>query len=551
MAIVDLIIKIDLDLQVKEVHCIGSSKEWFNHETRDHLIGQKIDYVLGINNKVDEGVVEIQGHFFKYQWIEDAGGGTLYLSRNGVLLEFLEQTIMRVEEGIQIYDRNGYFLHANPASEKLEYFKADDFKGKHVLDLYDLKEESSTVLTVLRTQEPVINRCDRFKMTTGKTLTTINTGYPLVIDGKVYGAVVFESDLSLLKQIKNKSFNSEAYLEDQQSKHKRHLYTFDDIIHQSAHMKDIIHFAKKVSLTDSSIMIAGATGTGKELIAQGIHSFGHRRYKPFIGINCSAIPHNLFESTFFGTEKGAFTGSIAKQGLFEMANGGTLFLDEVNSIIPEMQAKLLRVLQEKRFQRVGGSQEIRCDVRIIAAVNEDTIELIEQQKLRKDFYYRISTIKMEVPSLQERKEDIPILAQHFLDELCKKYGRKQARFSESVVDIFMQFDWPGNVRELQHVVEYAFNHALENTELVSLENLPDYLQSLKSVTHRKKERVILQNPTLTGIGTFEEQMEAVEKEIIRNTLVRYRGNITHSAKALGMSRQNLQYRIRKLSIPNE
>ncbi|KJF26406.1 hypothetical protein TZ02_14160 [Clostridium aceticum] len=505
---------------------------------------------MGTSNKQDEGVVEIQGYFFKYQWVEESKGGALYLSRDNLLLELFQQTIKHVEEGIQIYDRNGYFLHANPASEKLEMFNIDDFRGKHLLDLYDLKEEYSTVLTVLRTQEPVINRCDRFKSISGKSLTTINNAYPLIINEKVYGAVVFESDLSLLKQIKNKSFNSEAYLADEHSKKKKNLYTFNDIIHQSGCMKETIHFAKKVSLTDSSIMIEGATGTGKELIAQSIHSFGHRRYKSFIGVNCSAIPHNLFESTFFGTEKGAFTGSVAKQGLFEMANGGTLFLDEVNSIIPEMQAKLLRVLQEKRFQRVGGSQEIRCDVRIIAAVNEDTDELIQQQKIRKDFYYRISTVKIQVPFLQERKEDIATLAQHFLDGLCKKYNRRKATFDKNTIDIFMQFDWPGNVRELEHVVEYAFNHAPENTEQFAQDNLPNYLQTLKSVTHRTETRNISQNIKVSSTGTFDERMEEVEKAIIENTLAEYGGNITHSAKALGMSRQNLQYRVKKLNIFN-
>jgi len=548
MAIVDLIIRIDLDFQITEVHCLSSDKEWFNNEARKHLIGQKIDHALEISNESTEGVVEIQGYFLKYQLIKESQGSTLYLSRDSILLEFLEQTIMHVAEGIQIYDRNGYFLHANPASEKLEYFKIDDFKGKHLLDLYDLKEEFSTVLTVLRTQQPIINRYDRFKTATGKTLTTINSGYPLFIDESMYGAVVFESDLSVLKQMKNRTFNFEAYLEDQQSKHKDPLYTFDDIVHLSEAMRSIIHFAKKISLTDSSILIAGSTGTGKELIAQGIHSFGHRRYKPFIPVNCSAIPYNLFESTFFGTEKGSFTGSVAKQGLFEMANRGTLFLDEVNSINPEMQAKLLRVLQEKHFQRIGGSQEIRCDVRIIAAANEDIMGLVQQQKMRQDFYYRISTVKIEVPSLRERTEDIPILVHHFLDELCKKYNQQKTVVSDSVMDVFMQFDWPGNIRELQHVVEYAFNHVSEDTALIEIINLPNYLQAFKAVTHRIQERNTPQISTSICSDSFEKRMEQTEKEIIRNALMQHEGNITQSAKMLGMSRQNLQYRIKKLNL---
>jgi arginine utilization regulatory protein len=548
MAIIDLIIKTDLELQVTEVIFLGSSKGNFNVEALDYMVGKKVEYVLNISNIPGHGVVELQGQFFKYQWVNESSGVTLYLSRESMLLEFLEQTIKHVEEGIQIYDRNGYFLHANPASEELEHFNIDDFKGKHLLDLYELKEEFSTVLTILRTQKPVKNRCDRFKVASGKTITTINTGYPLIIDGNVYGAVVFESDLAVLKQIMRRSFNLEAYVEGQQPLHKETMYTFDDIIHQSAVMQELIHFAKKVSLTDSSIIISGATGTGKELIAQGIHTFSTRRYKPFIDVNCSAIPGNLFESMFFGTEKGAFTGSVAKQGFFEMANGGTLFLDEVNSISTEMQIKLLRVLQEKRFQRIGGSQYIQCDVRIISAANEDLDELIQQQKIRKDFYYRISTIKIDVPTLQERKSDIPVLTQYFMDKLCKQYNRQMISISQNVIDIFMEFDWPGNVRELQHVIEHGFNHASEDAIQLQLDNLPNYLQSFKSVMHRSFEENMIGLPSRAGKGVFDLQMEQTEKEIIHQVLIQNKKNITRSAKALGMSRQNLQYRMKKLGI---
>jgi arginine utilization regulatory protein len=251
---------------------------------------------------------------------------------------------------------------------------------------------------------------------------------------------------------------------------------------------------------------------------------------------------------FFGTEKGAFTGSIEKKGFFEMANGGTLFLDEVNSINPEMQTKLLRVLQEKRFQRIGGSQYIQCDVRIIAAANEDLAELMQQQKIRKDFYYRISTIKIDVPALQERRVDIPLLAQYFLDKLCKQYNRQEIGISQRVIDIFMEFDWPGNVRELQHVIEHAFNHASEDAVQLETANLPNYLQSFKSVMHRGAEEISGEISSRADRGVFDLQMEHAEKEIIHHVLTQNKKNITRSAKALGMSRQNLQYRMKKLGL---
>jgi arginine utilization regulatory protein len=546
--LIDLIIRIDAEGRLKDVVYIGKCREWFEEKVWTEGKGQKIDYLFGTVIKREGGIVEIQNRFFKYQWVDEKDGATLYLSRDGVLLEFFEQTIQHVAEGIQIYDKNGYFLYANSASEALEHYKKDDFKGKHLLDLYDVKEEYSTVLTVLRTQKPVDNRCDRFKVKNGKALTTINSGYPLKIDGKLYGAVVFESDLSVLKQIKNRTLNLESYTENGQSISTDQLYTFDDIVHSSEKMKDIIHFAKKVSLTDSSVLIVGATGTGKELIAQSIHSFSRRRHKPFIDVNCSAVPSNLFESMFFGTEKGAFTGSITKQGFFEIAEGGTIFLDEVNSISPEMQAKLLRVLQEKRFQRIGGNQYIKCDVRVISALNEDPFELIKQHKIRKDFYYRVSTIKINIPPLQDRKEDIIVLSQHFLNKLCNYYGRQNLKISEKVINAFLEYDWPGNVRELQNVIEYSFNKATEESSVLEFDYLPDYMQSLESIGRETPQHIEDKTSPTKYTGTFEERLKQFEQQIIRYTLEQYKGNVTKSAEALGMSRQSLQYRIKKLEL---
>ncbi|MDF2572703.1 MAG: rocR 2, partial [Sporomusa sp.] len=461
MAVLDMIIKLDAELRIKAVWPVGEYSRLFEDTISASLIDQKIDHVLGDSLK-DHGIVELSNKFFRYQCITEPDGKVLYLSSNGVLLDFYKQIFGYMAEGVQIYDRNGNFLFANSASEALEGYKSLDYMGKHLLDIYDVNEEYSTVLTILRTKKPVANRCDRFMMKSGKTLTTINSGYPLIIDDNLYGAVVFESDLSVLTRLKKRTFNLEAYIGSTEPVGQAPLYTFDDIMHEAENMRDIIHFAKKVSLTDSSILIVGATGTGKELVAQSIHAFSSRRYKPFIDINCSAVPGNLFESMFFGTEKGAFTGSVSKAGFFEMANGGTIFLDEVNSISPEIQAKLLRVLQEKRFQRIGGSKYIQCDVRIISAANENLAELMQQQKMRMDFYYRISTIKIDLPNLKDRNQDTILLARNFLQELCTQYNREQLTIAAEVVNVFQKYDWPGNVRELHHVIEYAFNRVADD-----------------------------------------------------------------------------------------
>lgn len=548
MAIIDMIFKLDTQHRLEKVSCLGEIKEWFEDYFWPDLIGEKIDYVLGTSLKAEGGIIEIKSKVFKYQWVKEAYGDTIYLSCEGALLDLYEQAINHVSEGIQIYDKNGYFLHGNPSSEELENYSNNEFKGKHVLDIYNLKEEISTTLTVLRTQKPVINRCDRFKMRTGKKLITINSGYPLKIDGNLYGAVVFESDLSVLKQIQNRTFHLESYAESKQPLQQNPWYTFEDIVHVSDAMKDMIHFAKKISFTHSNILIAGATGTGKELMAQSIHSFGTRRNKPFIDVNCSSVPSNLFESMFFGTEKGAFTGSVANKGFFEMASGGTLFLDEVNSISVELQAKLLRVLQDKRVQRIGGSKYIRCDVRIISASNEDPLDLMKQGKIRKDFYYRIATIKMDLIPLQDRKEDISVLTKYFLLKLCNQYNRQEKMISEEVFQIFHEYDWPGNVRELQNVIEYGFDCAPEDITTLEVYHLPLYLQSSEVVSHRlpqpKETMISLESST----ETFDVQMEYYERKIISEILTQYKRNVTKGAKALGISRQSLQYRMKKLGL---
>lgn len=549
MSIVDLIIKFDSNSYLKEVLCVGDIKEWFENNTWEDFIGQNIDHLLDKNINRSEGIVEIKNRFFKYQLVKEFENSTLYLSHDGFNYDLYKQAINHLSEGIQIYDKNGYFLYANNSSEKLENYNYQDYKGKHLLDLYNVSEDFSTILTVLRTKKSVSNRCDRFKDKHGKSLITINSGYPLELQGKMYGAVVFENDLSSLKLIRKRASHLETYLDKRKSVKYDTLYTFDDIIHSSKSMDDIIHFAKKISFADSSVLIVGDTGTGKELIAQSIHSFSSRGDKNFIDVNCSAVPINLFESMFFGTEKGAFTGSTKSKGFFEMAHEGTIFLDEVNSMSSQMQAKLLRVIQEKRFQRIGGHEYIKCDVRIIAATNKDPLKLIEQNKMRSDFYYRISTIKINIPQLYQRKEDILILIDYFLKNLCRLYNKSNVTISQDVVNIFLDYNWPGNIRELQNVVEYCFFNCTSDEEFeITVSHLPDYLICLGYSTNKSIYTSKDIDSKLLNSGSLKERLEILEKEIIIQTIKLNNKNITKSAQVLGMSRQSLQYRIRKNKI---
>lgn len=546
MALFDVIMSFDHHKILRELSIVDKDQSLEYGTDVFQLIGKSFVFIFGIDEINGEGFIEFDSKLYKYQNICNDDGFMIYLSSSGVLTHLYELALNHTTEGIQIFDRNGYFLYGNSASERLEYYRKEDFIGKHILDIYDYNSHDgySSVLTVLRTKDKVENRCDRFKVKNGKMLTTINTAYPAFVSGKVSGVIAFESDMALAEQIRNRMSSLEGYMKDNPVKGRSKLYSFDNIIHQSEKIKEAIHFAKKVSLLDSSILIEGDTGTGKELFAQSIHSYSARRNKPFIDINCSAVPSNLFESIFFGTEKGAFTGSLAKPGIFEMADGGTVFLDEVNSISLEMQAKLLRVLQEKRFQRVGGNRYIECDIRLLAASNENLHELMQEQKIRKDFYYRIAAVKLHIDPLQERKEDIPLLANHFISDLCKKYNRQPMTIDEKTMSLLVNADWPGNARELQNSIEFAFNKAPESAYILEYDYFPDYIKELSSraIKHIEPEGAKQEDKN------FEKQLEAYEKEILLKALRENDWNITRSAKRLGMSRQNLQYRLRKLNI---
>lgn len=545
MYIIDLIMRFDKNDSLYTVSTLSPLSQGIGEDALSAMLGKTPDLIFGKPIKEPTGSLELDARFFRYQKKSEPPGFSLFLSQSGILKTFYEQALNHVSEGIQIYDRNGYFIFGNHASESLGQYKNSDFKDKHILDLYDLREEFSTVLSVLRTQKPILNRCDRFQVRQGKTLTTINSGYPIKNAGFVEGAVVFESDLSTLEQTRKRLMHLETYSEDRRSEPSGSLFSFDDILHRSETMRDVIHFSKKVSFSDSSILITGETGTGKELIAQSIHNFSPRRQKPFIDVNCSAVPSNLFESLFFGTEKGAFTGSISGKGYFEMADGGTLFLDEVNSIPPDMQAKLLRVLQDKRFQRIGGTKHLHCDVRIIAASNEDLEALITENRIRKDFYYRISTFKIELPRLEDRREDIPLLAVHFLDQLKKKYSRSDLKFDDSTLLVLSENQWPGNIRELQHVIEYSFTRINDDATSIEPTHLPGHLQTQDSYSFRQEEipegTAIELSPELP----YSTQLGAFEKELFASAFTHHQGNISRTAKALGMSRQNLQYHLKK------
>ena len=316
-------------------------------------------------------------------------------------------------------------------------------------------------------------------------------------------------------------------------------YKFENMIGKSRLMQEIYLLIDKVAGTDSTVLITGESGTGKEMAARAIHSLSRRKDKPFVTINCAALPENLLESELFGHTKGSFTGAISdKKGMFEVAHRGTLFLDEIAEMSPWTQVKLLRALQERKIRRVGGTEEIPIDVRVIAATNQDLKKRIEEGKFREDLYYRLNVISFEMPPLRSRVEDIPLLTQHFLQKYCQQMGKKMKRLAPEVVGIFEQYTWPGNIRELENVIERIV--AIEDRETITPACLPP---EMLGMVKREEKMVEL------GAGfDLNRHLDDIAKKYIIKALEKSGGRMKKAAPLLGVSYRTLRYLIDKYDL---
>jgi two-component system response regulator PilR (NtrC family) len=319
--------------------------------------------------------------------------------------------------------------------------------------------------------------------------------------------------------------------------------SFGEMIGKSREMRKVYTLIKKVAETTANVLVLGESGTGKELVAKAIHAHSPRKDKPFIAINCGGIPETLLESELFGYMKGSFTGAYAeKAGLFEIARGGTVFLDEVGELPPVLQVKLLRVVQEKTFLRIGGTESIRVDVRIISATNRNLEEMIRKGEFREDLYYRLNVIPVRIPALRERKEDIAILTRYFIEKYAREFGKGIRNISNYGLELLMDYSFPGNVRELENIIERSV--ALEQSNIILPENL------VISGSHSADQGDGCSNP-----GPFPDQginlgaeMARFERDMIERALEKSNGSKTRAAELLQVSFDSLRYRIEKLGM---
>ena len=455
---------------------------------------------------------------------------------------FLMQKILQyVDEGIHVLDKKGNTIIYNESMSNLEKMDSSDVIKKPLTEVFKgFNSQNSTLLKALKLKVETKNLKQTYLNKDGKEITTINTTLPVVIDDEVVAVVEIAKNITKIKEMSNtilKLHNEIGQPEVAKNKRVR-KYNFDNIVGQSSNFLEVIKRAKKSSKNSASVFIYGETGTGKELIAQSIHYASSRKDKPFIAQNCAALPESLLEGLLFGTSKGGFTGAVDRAGLFEQANGGTLLLDEINSMPYELQPKLLRVLQENYIRRVGGTNDIPINVRIITTCNELPEKILKDGKLRKDLFYRLNVIQINVPPLRDRIDDVILLAKMFIDKYNDIFKKQITGFTEEVEEYLLRYNYPGNVRELENVIMSAVSMCDDNEHILdsshfSIQYSIDYL--------------IDDYEKIEDYG-MDEYLGNLEKRIIEKALKKNNNNITRASNELKIKRQTLQHKIKKYDI---
>ncbi|MDD4782092.1 MAG: sigma 54-interacting transcriptional regulator [Syntrophaceticus sp.] len=488
--------------------------------------------------------------------------------------EVYEYALECLFDGVIITDQEGKIVYINKAQEKIDNVTKGFACNKNAKEFFNLDDESSVLMQALITKKEISERHQYYINVVGQAVNIVTYGYPLRVDGKVVGAVAVCRDTTKVKDFAEKVIASYGQPDDQAARlakfkgksNKVKYYTFDDLIGNNAAFKEAIRWAQVAAETDSSVLIHGLTGTGKELFAQSIHSDSKRKNAPFIGINCAALPESLLESILFGTVKGAFTGATDRLGLLEQVNGGTLFLDELNSMPLGLQAKLLRVLQDGRFRRVGGTEDIKVNIRVLSSLNADPNKAIADGVLRQDLFYRLAVVSIRIPPLEERKDDIPMLTSFFIGKHNFKLNKSVKNICPDVMECFLNYNWPGNVRELEHVLECAMV-VMGDGSYIKMEHLPQHLiegyaqQQDEHILSGKANNLIVLDRRLQklhsngnkgrGNPVLKHKLDSTEKDLIIDILGKTKGNVSKTARILGISRQSLQYRMKKYSIDRE
>ena len=426
-----------------------------------------------------------------------------------------------VADGVFTIDNNKNITSFNKAAEKITGIPREHAIGQKCFDVLhaNICQTACALERTLKTGKEIIDLTINILNSEGKTIpVSISTAVLKDKKGKIIGGVETFRDLSALEELK---------------KEISRKYTFEDIISKDHEIQKIFDVLPDIAESDSTVLIQGASGSGKELFARAIHNLSHRKDGPYVIVNCGALPDTLLESELFGYVKGAFTDAKKdKPGRFALAEGGTLFLDEVAELSTALQVKLLRVLQQKEYEPLGATRSIKADVRIIAATNKDLSQLLARGTFREDLFYRLNVVKIELPPLSKRREDIPLLMEHFVHQFNLKKGKKIMGVTDDVLSMLMEYEFPGNVRELENIIEHAF--VLCHAPKIELEHLPrEFVEKFKEEKKSSKSM---------------DRLKEAETKIIIDILKKHGGNRTKAAEELGIDKSTLWRKIKKFSI---
>ncbi|MCY0875369.1 MAG: sigma 54-interacting transcriptional regulator [Firmicutes bacterium] len=460
---------------------------------------------------------------------------------------WLHALIKAVDVGVHAVDEAGMTIYYNERAGSLDGLDPSEVRGRHVLDVFpSLTEETSTLLRVLRSRETISHQRQSYRNYRGIEVHTTNTTRPVYADDRLIGALEVAADITEVQHLAQRVMDLQAaHMAPAKPRAKAQgttAYTLEDMVTGSPALQAVIDRARKIARTSSPVLVYGETGVGKELLVQGIHAASPRSTAPFIAQNCAALPGPLLEGILFGTVKGSFTGAETRPGLFELAHGGTLFLDELNSLGLDLQAKLLRVLEDGQIRRLGDQRVIPVNVRVIAAMNEEPETVVSKGLLREDLYYRVQVVTLHIPPLAKRPEDILPLAHHFIRIYNDRFGLHCQGLTNRAQDALQRASWRGNVRELKHAIEAALNEA--EGPLIDVYDLParvwpqDSPEPSAESADRKGE-------------SLPERMARIERAAIQEALQQSGASISRAAILLGIPRQTLQSKIKKYALSED
>ncbi|WP_315108011.1 HPr family phosphocarrier protein [Clostridium intestinale] len=518
--------KVIYQSKLKEINKSGKSELMVREVINDRIL--LINRTPIMIDKISKGALAVFSDISNLEKVKNE------LKTVKELKERLQLILETVQDGICVMSSDGVITYVNRAYLRILSEKEENILNKNIRDI----SPDGVRRRVLETGKSVVGALS-YKENDVTIVCNVN---PIIVDGEITGVVSVIKNITEVKQLSEKLKKASAkaeYLEEELFRTKKPDLAFSKYIGYSGKVLDALATASKAAKTNTTVLIRGESGTGKELIAEGIH-YGSKNAKgPFVRVNCAAIPQNLLESELFGHEKGSFTGAIKRKlGKFELAQNGTIFLDEIGEMDKSMQAKILRVIQEKEFQRVGGEETIKVNVRIIGATHRNLEEMVRTMEFREDLYYRLNVIPIFLPPLRERRQDIAPLLEHFINKISKNIGKNISLVKNDAMEALLNYSWPGNVRELENLVERLV--ALNENQVIDLDDLPSYMRQERPMKHEKAHVTSIIEDDILPLKEYE-------KIIIEKALKKY-GSFNAAGKVLGLTHKTVAAKARQYGI---